>query len=384
MANYELWYCDSFGRRIREISTFVNSFKYAKSVNEIGAFSLAAQRGFLNLNNILPDSQIQIWRGSDDYKLQLAFLGLARNFQFINKEGEQYLVVSGPDINEILRRRICLPFDPEPSLGVDLGFKFFIDNLPIDDGMKQVVREHMGEDVVIADRQFPLLEVDPNLSLGPNVYKEFRWKNVLSVLQDLAKTSRTLGTEVFFELKVKEIDPVTFIPTFIFRTYTDQPGRDLTWNPGQHNPQIFGETWQNIANTVLEYDFIDVANYIYAAGQGQKTSRKVKESFSQVSIDRSAYGRIEGFKDARNTETENALQNEADAYLSEKRAVVRFSGEILNTPTSRFGEHWFYGDKITISDETRTYDVIIRNIMVSVDETGEEKVQSKFNTGIVI
>lgn len=369
---YEIWLCTDTGIRIRPLMDEVNQFSYVKVANGIGSFAIKLVGDFRK-EFLYPDRQIQFWRGYDK-EISLDFFGLIRNWQFITTaEGLRYTTIAGVDQNDLLARRIVAYAADTTNTTAS--------SEPIDNLMKRIVRYNLGSSAVTL-RQFPYLTVEADASDGPTISRGFAWRNVYKVLQDLNKASRESGEEVFFEIRLSHIN-YDQTPAMKFTTAIGQPRADRSWTTGKNSAVVFGDFWDNLGDSKLEYEYRGEANYAYVGGQGQGTDRAIREIYDTTAQYASVFNRIEVFKDARNTEGAGAALDFAGSeILSEKRSRIRFKAQVLNTPHTRYGREWFWGDRVTASFRDIQLHPVVRAINVKVDSSGKETIDAKLEADI--
>lgn len=107
-------------------------------------------------------------------------------------------------------------------------------------------------------------------------------------------------------------------------------------------------------------------NYVYVGGGGEGTSRVIIESGNSTSITR--WGRIEAWKDQRNTSDTTELNQSASQYLteqSEKEQRIQFSA---NASLDNVG----VGDIVSIVFDGIVYNETIRQISIKYDGVAED------------
>jgi len=162
---------------------------------------------------------------------------------------------------------------------------------------------------------------------------------------------------------------------FQFRTYTDQPGQDRTYD--SNNPVMFSKEWGNLSDPILRYDYTAEANYVYGGGQGEEANRTISEQSDLPRIGLSVWNRREKFADARNETTANGVANKAEAVLNDNKPLKRFTGTLLDTPQSRYGVDWFFGDKVEVSYRGIQFQGIIKALKIKLDREGNEIITAK-------
>lgn len=184
------------------------------------------------------------------------------------------------------------------------------------------------------------------------------WQNLLTNLQSL---TRVAGGD--FDL-VR-----TGATTVEFRWYLGQLGTDRSATV------IFALERGNMANPRYRYNRADEKTAVIVAGQGDLDDRA---TVVRTSADYSASNDVEGFKDARNWDSTSGLNSAGDQYLDEKRAAQELIFDVLQTPASLYGSHYFLGDLVTARYHTTLTQKIVG---VTVDfSNGQERISLELET----
>lgn len=116
----------------------------------------------------------------------------------------------------------------------------------------------------------------------------------------------------------------------------------------------------------------EVTNVI-VAGQGEGVQRKIVYRTTAAAIDSmNLWGRaIEGFKDQRNTNSDNELHQSAEKILEEGAAtIVSVKAIASNDQTMIFGKDWNVGDKVTVVIEKQETQSIVTEAAIVLDDSG--------------
>ena len=371
-ALYDIVLCDDKGRGLMPLNN-LRSFTASRIVNGVGAFSAALkaatdlptlQKYHYVERNIKPDWQIRVWRKARGPRR------LWRSYFLLNWEwgqdegGDEIFSIGGYDHNHLLTRRHVIAYAGSAYAQMD----------DYADDMMKVVVTYAQNDAIAptpdaGTRAWTYLTVDNELSAGPNVKLAFAWERLLTlygggVLPRIANASRELGTDLFFDVAVSSVSGTSI--TYQFRTYTGQPGRNLT---SGSNAVIFDAEAGTLANWSLSYDYSEEENYIYALGQGDEDDREVAQVYDAARYNRSIWGRCEGVADCRNLE-DIYLEDGGNDALAEGRPKVQLRGAPVSTRKQEFGRHYDVGDRVIAKAKGKQFEAIVSSAVVSLSEDG--------------
>jgi hypothetical protein len=378
MAKYELWLTDDHGRKIADLRgrTMAKSFlslTATRVANEIGQFTLYLPPSF-DESLLAPDRMIQVWRRPRGGQLGLWQVYFIRRWNLRDEGSREVIEVSGPDCNDLLRRRVIVAYSGDPDYTI-IG-----DNVEADLMMQTLVAASQVENAngpatESGTREWTDFSVGGNgTGLGPVVSKSFELGAYLltesgnGILPQIADAARIAGTEVFYAI-VPIITPTGI--RFEFRTYLNQPGQDVSGSV------TFAKEFGNLKNPSLEIDYSREENYIYAGGQGLETDRVVAQAYDVAAYGASRWNRIEGFAYATNQSTPDAVASFAASNLADRRYKTRFTGEPMDTKGTRFGIQWNFGDRVTARYRRYQGTHIIRAVSLSVDSKGKEEIGTR-------
>ena len=303
-------------------------------------------------------------------RLKLWRVYFVRRWTFAKQGANQLTEFGGPDVLDLMRRRIVAAFTGSAQASkTDFA----------DDMMKEVVTESIADGVAptptVGTRVWSDLSIAGDLGLGPTISKSFPFDKLLTssgqgVLSVLAKAAREAGTEVFFDIVPNVVSSNSI--SFQFQTFTEQPGSDQT-------SRVVFEDGKNMLDPSLEYDYTEEENYIYAAGQGGGSSRNVQQVSDSDRYSLSQWARIEGFADARNQDSDNAVREAGRDVLNAGRPKIRFTAQPLDVRGTRFMRDWDYGDKVKAKFLNIEFDTIIRAVTISVNESGQESIGARLD-----
>jgi hypothetical protein len=370
--NYYLNLNSPVGVRLAVIDDFF-SLDYARSVNNVGQLQL-----IVPVENYLPliseYCQLEVWRtagsGVSSPYLDMETLWIIVAYRVVlGANGELQLEITAKDAMLLLESR-CVAYFTASSQTVKSGLA---GNL-----MKAVVRENVASTAndytgtaTTRGLSSSLFTVQADLGDGASIDMQFAWRNVLSVLQDMANASMTAGTYLAFDVVYDGFGHLEF------RTYAGQRGADHRFT--SNNWIILDPYAGNLADTSLSYDYTDEATFIYCAGQREQADRVVATSSNATRMAVSPFSRRELFQDARQSDTSAQVQDQADAALWDGRGKVVFDGKVIETPYTRYGIEYKLGDILPGPFLNRTVDCRLDKVHVSVAnalETIDVRLQS--------
>ena len=360
-ADYEVWLLHPATGVQMAILDHQEGLEYAKRVNAVGSFTLMAPEGF-DTSMAHKDARIVVWRQPQGGKKAIDFAGLVRHWipQYTN--GRYSLMLAGPCYNDILQTRI-IPY----MAGTSYALKYMAgDNL-----QKALVRENLGASATDAARNIVTpgyLTVQANVGLGTLVWKQCTRRELLTTLQEVSDSSmETPATASFFGV----------VPTgggfgMEFRTNIEQWGQDHRHPNGAHGARIFAVERGNMVDPKLETDARDEVNYVYVRGPGEESNCIMLPIYDTSRIGESPLNRRETLLDQRGEDMVSGLGNAGRSRLQEGRARQRFNFSIVETPSSRYGVDWGFGDYVTGSFLGEQYDLQVSMVSVSLRGQREE------------
>ncbi len=228
-----------------------------------------------------------------------------------------------------------------------------------DDVAKDFVRNNLGSGAVEA-RRFPDLTVEADEHAAASIMHSGRYQKVFDILLKL----QLIG----------EFD-WQFTPTetgVTFATAYPRWGVDRTAGNGVNEECVIALDRNTYRRASYDWDGIDLVNDIYVGGQGEGADRNIQQRTNADSI--SAYGRCEGFADARHLSLTESLQNYGDAKLKELAPIRSLVAEPeYGTWRAASGTTWDIGDLITIrrTHWGRTYTLNAKVIGITVTLSAE-------------
>jgi len=367
MARYELWYSDDLGNRLAYIDDVI-AFDYVSVLGGVGSLLVTIPSRGQIYDTTTRDRRIVIYRQPLNGVMGLEFVGLVRDSEYITSQQGQYQrTIIAFDLNEILTRRITAYYAQSAQV-TRTG--------AADDMMKDIVTDNFISNADYSGTPSPSrsltavgLTVQSDLTAGPSLSKDFAWRNILPLLQDLQADSKEQGTETFFGIVP------TSETTMQFQTWTARA--DRTTSTGT-NPLVFSLEWGNLSSPKLATNTSAEVNFAYAAGKGERAERIVQTAYNSTAVTASALNRREGLAYS-NAETTAAALTDARAAVERNRPTENFSGDIIDTVLTPYGglSGWNLGDKVTVNYAGSQFDVIIRAVHIQVEGNGNETISAR-------
>lgn len=226
-----------------------------------------------------------------------------------------------------------------------------------EEGTSQAEKSDIGSDVMydIANENFVtatdsarnlssshfILDPRPGPTFGANLDKSISYRNILTIFQELCKSTAQQGAYCGFEVYT----PVPPGP-YHLRFYSKYRGTNRGLTSGQpfvlHSTFVetggFGvsRTWQDWSGTV---------SFVYAGGSGKQDERVVDTAQDDNLIKQSPFGRVEYFR-GLNSQDIFAAASEAEQTLREFRPRRAFSSSFGNQTQYVYDAHYTWGDII--------------------------------------
>ena len=364
-TEFQLYLSTPFGARTSVLTMDqISTLTYTRSVNAVGSLTLECDRAAIPDSWPTEDARIDVWRKPDGGTWTLEGEGpwlLSKASKITKANGSRIWRVSFESLMTLLQRRCVLYYANTANrsaytsvVAEALLKEIFLRNFYTSDSPWNTVGS------VTSRSWSTYLTYAAVQNLGPSTTKQFAWRNVLPIMQEVAKSSAANGTPIFFDIVQSD-------SLFEFRVYTNQRGIDrsasLIISPerGSLGGDVESATdWSNTATVVL------------AGGQGQDSARSIGSASNATAAARSPFGRREVFVDATQVTTSGALATEAYQELQARRAKRTLSGDLISVPGAVYGIDWGFGDKLTAEFENERYTATVDAVAVTLTAGNED------------
>ena len=348
------------------------SLEYARSANNVGSMTLTIPDEQYEPDIFQRDYRAEVWRSVDGEPsyLETGTFWLLRSA--IKIWDERYRIswqLQFEDTNGILARRI-VAYTRETSFAdktiEELGA--MNTDLYADNMMKAYMSDNYGSTATNTDRDLSAyLTIEAKTTQGPLIEKQAAFREVISVLQEITNDSEANGTTLFFELDGDEDGQLTFVTRINYL--------NIDHSVDGYSAVMFGPSFNNLVDINLIFDYSEEANAAVVGGFGNGAARIVETVTDDSRIRLSPYNRVETFHDCRDFDVVTVLQEEGNTKLNQLTPKVRLSGNALDTPSTRYGRDYQYGDLVTAIVDTYQIDCHVSAIRVQV-AGGNEDIQA--------
>lgn len=305
-----------------------------------GDFEIYVRATTYNLSLLQPGNYIM--------RLDSDMVGIVQNIQLTtDAENGDYLTVTGPDLADLLRRRIVW------TQTILTG--------TVENALRRLVNENIISPTKTT-RQIPGFVLGTSQGFTETISKQITGDNLLEAISAICDTYGYGFRVVLNDSRQYE-----------FQVYR---GVDRSESQSAVPRVAFTPDYDNITSSEYGWDESNYANVALVAGEGEGLARR------QTAVgDTSGLNRYEVYVDARNISSNDGEITEADYInqlreqgvetLAERAIVETFSGEIIPGQTYQYGVDYFLGDIVTVANEYGIRnDVRIVEIIESEDETG--------------
>lgn len=368
-ANYQVVVQNTTGVPVDTFDRFID-LSYARRFNTMGSLILTIP-DIITPGYINRDFRLLVYRSVDDRPpyLDMDAFWLVRKITY--NSDDRTWTIRADDPLSILKRRIVGYKEgteyANKNSDVHIGTTFYADDL-----IKEFVRENLGSDTFVPvtgpspdpDRDLSdYLVIDVDRTEGPAMEKDAAFQNILSVCQDIAKTSAQLGINLYFDIIVRPDG------SLFFKTWTSIRGSDR--GASSASPLIFYPD-HNLEKLTLEWDYSEEISFIYAGGEDSGEYRLIVRDGDSDRAAVSPWNRNEKFLDLRDTGNISVMDDEIDAALYGGRGRLRIVGSPIEVSGTQYGVDYLYGDVVQATVMGYSFDSTIDSVSVRVADSGEE------------
>lgn len=317
---------DTTGAKVAEITDFWG-LAYSRRVNDVGMAVVELQDDTPLIDLLGFDYQFEIMRHHHELEIDwyADFYGLLRCIDRAHVDGKPTYIATLLEQQSLLDRRII-------AYPAGTNHRSEWTNVAAETVMKEIVTYNMTSAGTTVDGRkrdaalsgFTITNATDQ-ARGNTISIGASWVNVLTALQNVAHVA---GGD--FALSK------TGAATWEFEFYPGQLGTDRTATV------IFSLTFGNMNNPQFMCERIDEKTVAIVGGQGTGANRATA---IRTGPNHSTSNDIEFFVDAR--DLQSGLNERGDAELEERRADESLNFDVLQTPASFYGKHYFLGDLVT-------------------------------------
>lgn len=366
-ASYEVWLCDGVGRRLYLLDGF-SALSFSKALGQVGRFDIEMASSVVPFDFLQFDANIQIWRTAYQGVAKLVFAGFLELVEYAERNSMDMITLSGVDGLALLDHRVNAY-----KSGTIYADRYAI---PADNMQKNIVRQNMadGSGSVGTDRDLTAYDfkVDINQALLSDMDANISFANLLKVMNMITEFALENGEPLFFD-----IEPIVYHDHlgWFFVNRVNQLGADRGINSAI--PTIFSKESGNLEQPILTYSAENEATLIYIGGRGGGAHRRTQTVMDSTRRYRTPWSRKEVFINYRNEKLNNSLVNRAASELQQRIPKIAFRGNLKDTPQSRYGIDWNYGDKVGVAYQGISFDAWVNAISFQVNSNGQETIKAK-------
>lgn len=414
-SSYEFWLLDDTGKRIVLLQNY-SYFSYSRSLLGYGTFLMGIPYEDWK-KQVYPtfqvDWRVDVWRAADEktpMRREAMYL-LRMQKIYTRVDGITMIAFTGRDLTDLLSRRFVMQA---------AGSLYTYKSAPVDDMMKQIVREQMTYGLAADEngtldpsRAFPPeFTVQEDLGLGPTVALAFADRNVMDVIRELKQASFQLNAisiannRIFYDIVPRDMDG---IPDYILEEASGRPIADEV--SGYIESESGGKAFKgvgfqfqtfailrgqdrtqeiefSIANNNLKEPYfsdssLEEVNAVTVKGYGRGDSRVAVRVEDTERVNASRWNRMEGYKDGSQEPDQSRLADIGYPELYAGQHKEEFSAVFLNTPggpdspRSLYGVDWDLGDLVRASYAGKQFNLEIVIVYVAIDENGIETITGR-------
>lgn len=349
-------YDPSTGLPKSEITDFL-SLEYTQVVNNAGLARLGLDGDHGSLQHLVASAPVEIWRkpSGGNWALQFDTLLLDETWTWVE---------TGPIVTFTMLGQLYRLATRIVNWASDTSNRSKFENVATETIMKTLVDYNAGPNATAVngrkrDGTISTISIQADGANGKVTRHYCHGDNLLKTLQELALD----GGGDFDLVKVGT-------NSWEFRWYTGQLGTDRTAEAG------FSMGRGNMANPRYQIARSKQKTVAAVWGRGEDDNR---DYVTVTGPDYSADVDIEVYVDARGVAAGDtaALTDKGEAAMEDKRAEERFTFDVLQIPSHKFGEHYFLGDLVETINPFNgdTANLQIAAAKITVSQEGDEQIE---------
>jgi hypothetical protein len=307
---------DAARRRVLQVDDY-QSLAMTRHFNGVGEWQLEAHPASAAGLALVPGTGIVVLRDGEPW-----FSGPLRPHRRSWGDQGSRAVFAGPDDMVYLRDRLAYPVPTGPPY---TAAEHDVRTGACSTVLRGYVDANAGPGAN-PERRVPGLTLAADPLVGGTVTGRARFDGLLDLLQGLAVAGGDLGFRVL-QTEAGVLSFEVFAP--VDRTVT-----------AVLSPML---------GTLRGFEFhVDPpeTNYVIVAGQGEGTARAFVERGDSASV--LEWGRVESFRDRRDTAVADELYQAADEELAEKAQRAALAATPIDTEQVRYGVDYDLGDRVTV------------------------------------
>ena len=273
----------------------------------------------------------------------------------------RYTLAGDTDLARLAYRIVYPDWD---SAWTAQSFSHYINTGTGEGVLRNFVNRQAGS-IALTARRVPGLQLGTAVGVGTTITVRERF----SLLLDAMRSAATLSGGLAFDVR----DTLGGNTQFV------------VWQPVDRTSTArFGVELGNVASMEIRRTS-PVATTALVAGADELTARQTLEKSNAAAV--ALWGRRELFVDQRQVgETEDAdeeYEQAADEVLADQGEQFSVAAVTIDTPALQWGRDYQLGDKVSVLTPFGPIDDLVRQVDISVDDTGVEDIRSTIGTNDV-
>lgn len=337
------------GQRLARLAHFTR-LEYTLTLNGVGVATVQFA-DLLPGSLLVEDNRLEIYRksfgGLKYLDGQAVFLLRDWETLYTSRRQRQTTLV-GYSANEITDRRI-VAYNEANTLATNTG--------SADDVMKDFVSQNLGGAVTDNNRDISdYVTVQAAAGDGPTVTKQGSYRNLFTLLQEIAQAADDAGPPVFFDIVKSSATGLEF------RTYSTVRGVSRTRSDAA--PLVLSLSNGSLIDVKREYLSRDEENVIYLKPDETETAS------SAARLIASSLNRREGLTTAG---TDSAARTaEAEAAVRKGRIREVYTAKVQNTNNIQYGRNFGFGDRLPVIFDRRQGIARLESVTVTAENFTED------------